>query len=386
MMNKYNFLLISILFTQLAIAQQGFDPCFRFVAKDSVKIHLDNAERPVTQDCAFFYRLAKVNPENLTIEGAFEDYYIANDAIATRATIIDGLLEGKAIVYYENGNKLMEGVYKNGKKVGIWKHWYENGKPYVTYSYEDNTAKILEYYTKRGKKKVENGNSKGKTITIKNHRHANIKGKLKNGLPDGQWTLSRITTNTIVFKEEYKNGRFIKGEGYPFGSPTLKKYTDTPYIKLDDGIEAARMKNIKECNSCTKHMARYTKLGYQSPEKDANFYEYLAKHFTTDNTKGYTLCSFVVTAKGTLKDITVDQSSAVIHDDTATLKMLIQQSGLWKARIIKDAMPKRGLNGISRKDINEPIPTVINFVIHYTEKGYLLYPETIATEAIQTKK
>ena len=35
---------------------------------------------------------------------------------------------GLHIEYYKNGKKKSEGIYKNGKKDGLWSYWYKNGK------------------------------------------------------------------------------------------------------------------------------------------------------------------------------------------------------------------------------------------------------------------
>ena len=46
----------------------------------------------------------------------------------SRGEFVDGIREGKAVVYYENGNIHYEGNYKNGKECGMWKFYRENGK------------------------------------------------------------------------------------------------------------------------------------------------------------------------------------------------------------------------------------------------------------------
>ncbi|WP_378180850.1 toxin-antitoxin system YwqK family antitoxin [Aquimarina sp. SS2-1] len=382
-MKKHIFLII-ILCAQMSFAQQGFEPCFRFVAKDSVRIHLDKEEKPVTQDCAYFYRLAKVNPENLNIESYFEDYYIHNDTLAVKASVKEGKLEGNSIVYYDNGNKMMEGAYKNGKKTGEWKHWYENGKPYITYLYKDGQVRILEYFSRKGKVKVKDGNGTFKNSRGK--RHATIEGKVKNGLPDGVWTLTHKSNDRRIYTETYELGKFIKGEGYLFGSYTKTTYTAAPFIAIDGDLEAAESLNLNDCNSCEKHMVGYKNIDYQSALGTDNFYSYLAKIYTTNNKKGYALCSFIVSETGLLKDISINNSSAVVNDDTAELKSLILNSGTWTPRILDAIMTKRKIPGISRRMVKKPIPTVINFVIHYTDKGYLLYPEAFTGAAISAKK
>ena len=35
---------------------------------------------------------------------------------------------GKRLCHYENGQKELEGYYKDGKKDGKWIYWYENGQ------------------------------------------------------------------------------------------------------------------------------------------------------------------------------------------------------------------------------------------------------------------
>ena len=39
----------------------------------------------------------------------------------------DGILDGKTIEWYKNGNKKIEGVYSNGKKQGVFLSWKEDG-------------------------------------------------------------------------------------------------------------------------------------------------------------------------------------------------------------------------------------------------------------------
>ena len=41
---------------------------------------------------------------------------------------VDGVRNGEAVVYHENGNIHYVGNYENGKEVGIWKFYDEEGK------------------------------------------------------------------------------------------------------------------------------------------------------------------------------------------------------------------------------------------------------------------
>lgn len=44
----------------------------------------------------------------------------------------DGTPHGPATFFYANGRREMEGQYYDGKPVGTWKHWDEDGKPSKT--------------------------------------------------------------------------------------------------------------------------------------------------------------------------------------------------------------------------------------------------------------
>ena len=46
----------------------------------------------------------------------------------SKGTFVDGIREGEAFTYYENGNIKYYGMYKNGKECGIWRFYYENGE------------------------------------------------------------------------------------------------------------------------------------------------------------------------------------------------------------------------------------------------------------------
>jgi antitoxin component YwqK of YwqJK toxin-antitoxin module len=46
---------------------------------------------------------------------------------------------GNCIIYYANGNKKSEGIYRNNMKTGLWTYWYENGvkEKEESYLYQD---------------------------------------------------------------------------------------------------------------------------------------------------------------------------------------------------------------------------------------------------------
>ena len=44
---------------------------------------------------------------------------------------------GEIFDLYDNGNKKIEGSYKDGKEDGLWTQWYENGQKKFEQTYKD---------------------------------------------------------------------------------------------------------------------------------------------------------------------------------------------------------------------------------------------------------
>lgn len=42
--------------------------------------------------------------------------------------------------FYQNGNKQMQGTFKNGKKDGVWYFWYENGQLWSEGEFENGLS------------------------------------------------------------------------------------------------------------------------------------------------------------------------------------------------------------------------------------------------------
>ena len=113
-------------------------------------------------------------------------------------------------VYDEEGNKNAEENYKNGKKVGSWKIFYQNGKVSKEVNYKDDqlNGPYKEFFDS-GTRKIEgvmvNGEFDGK-VTI---YHPNGKiwqtGTYTSGLKEGRWKLFK-EDETLEKEEIYHKG------------------------------------------------------------------------------------------------------------------------------------------------------------------------------------
>lgn len=73
----------------------------------------------------------------------------------------------KEIRYYPNGNKQLEGEYRNLKRYGKWTYWYENGNKWSEGHYKkgiDNGLKTVWY--ENGEKYYEGDMKDGQRIGI----------------------------------------------------------------------------------------------------------------------------------------------------------------------------------------------------------------------------
>lgn len=144
-----------------------------------------------------------------------EKYQIENFYFTDGNQLIkDG--NGKYILYYDNGNKMVEGEIKNGFRDGEWYFYFENGVQQVLTTYSQNK---------------QNGFSRGWYESGNPY----FEGQLANDEPDGEWTWWHDNGNIqcqATFQANKKegkqifwseSGRLIKEEFYKDGTLISEK-------------------------------------------------------------------------------------------------------------------------------------------------------------------
>lgn len=87
------------------------------------------------------------------VEGGFKNnlrdglwtYWHENGKIWSQGTFKDGLSHGKFDIYKEDGSRYMQSCYKNGKPDGIWTFYDKDKKKKEVYFENDSIVKQIDY-------------------------------------------------------------------------------------------------------------------------------------------------------------------------------------------------------------------------------------------------
>ncbi len=95
----------------------------------------------------------------------------------------------RKVEFWSNGNRRIEGDYKNNLREGEWTYWYENGNVW-------------------SKGTFTNGLSNGKFDVYNEDGSRYMQSSYKNGEPDGYWTF--FDKNKKKKEVYFDNGKVIK--------------------------------------------------------------------------------------------------------------------------------------------------------------------------------
>ena len=111
---------------------------------------------------------------------------------------------GKCVVWHENGNKQLEGFYKNGKTDGECVSWYENG-------YKEYEGLYVD------------GQRDGTWVGWYKNGHKELEAFYKNGVIDGKWVWWCENGNKEC-EEYFKNGKKQYKEYFKNGKKQHEEY------------------------------------------------------------------------------------------------------------------------------------------------------------------
>jgi len=147
------------------------------------------------------YKTYKFNKEAVLVEE-----YTTSDR--------DGIYRnGEYIIYYPNGNKKKSTLFEDNRLVGKELIWYENGNQMMEneYTFDLDSKKTItrtfKFWNKENIQTVIDGNGSSEQI----NENFTEKGAYLNGLKNGEWT-GKSTATSYSYNEKYDNGLLIEGE------------------------------------------------------------------------------------------------------------------------------------------------------------------------------
>ncbi|BDS10429.1 toxin-antitoxin system YwqK family antitoxin [Aureispira anguillae] len=126
----------------------------------------------------------------------------------------NGKKEGVWREFYEKGRLRSEGVYKDGKKEGLHREWWKNGELSLEGTYENGTANgLMKWYNEKGRlvavgKMIEDKRSGPWKICDVHDASLCIDANFKADKREGRWKI--YEGNNEVWKEQlWKNDRLV---------------------------------------------------------------------------------------------------------------------------------------------------------------------------------
>ena len=116
------------------------------------------------------------------------------------------LYTGQYGSWYEDGQKMMEGTYKEGKHDGLWTTWHENGQKRTEFTYKEGKHDgFWSAWDEDGQNMIEGNYKGGKKDGLWTDWLERKEGTYKGGEQDGLWTWWDEQGN-LTKQTYYKNG------------------------------------------------------------------------------------------------------------------------------------------------------------------------------------
>jgi antitoxin component YwqK of YwqJK toxin-antitoxin module len=310
-------LIILILFLNVKINAQekNIFNDFYEILNDNFKIYINQNYHIEHKDCADFYIICKIN-NNFELVDTLKVYDKKNN-LRSIGFFNLSKPEGSFESFYDNGKLMTKGSYTNGKKNGIWYFYYDNGKLKKSINFLNNYGKIIEFYNKKGKNTVINGNGHYEDeIKIGNLNNTHeIEGSFVNGMMDGKWKIK--LNGSEICEETYINGLFKSGLSFSsyFGN---EMYTINSFATFIENIEIENIK-INVLKMCKNNKILYTSF-------EQNLYSDLY-NVILENIEKYNNSRYFI-------EIKIDENNifkkAIVYPDNIELSNLINSSLKYK--------------------------------------------------------
>ena len=156
------------------------------------------------------------------LKNGIEIYWYANGQRASEGSYLKNKLEGSLTYWYDNGTKASEGFYKNDKPEGIQTAWNENGQLESEQEYKNGVLNGASIFYENGVKTAEYVFKNGDVVY-----QVKLKNKLvwnslnKKGFPNEKQAIELINRIKVLPIEDI----------YTYLLETIQKFMSTWYGK-----------------------------------------------------------------------------------------------------------------------------------------------------------
>ena len=164
----------------------------------------------------------------------------SNGKVGELMFVKDGLLGGRTIEWYDNGQKESEGNYPNGIRQGQFTLWYESGQKKAEVTYDNGKKNGVEtQWWDHGVKQMvlnwENGVINGQFINWFSNGNKRVETNFKNGAPDGlssRWHLD----GQKLWDIQLTNGKVVSEKYWNEEGQIVDSATKTGFSSFDDEL------------------------------------------------------------------------------------------------------------------------------------------------------
>jgi len=268
----YILLLLSSFCCQPIQAQEEKPVFYEKLDQGLIRFFFDKYYYLAAKDCEFksIERVSKFDFTKQIFEGEFRDFAPNGNRILV-GNYKDGKKEGQFQAFHPNGVLKWEINFKDNYPVGDCKYYYPDGKPLLTVTYGDYGYFIKDYWDNRGKQEIIGGEGNYEfAIPFEGFTEFGYdfylrKGKVKGGKPQGNWNTYFYNVGQqpiYAMTQRFVDGKIVAtyDDNGELQSEDFQVLSVLPY----DYFIRAELLNSKSC----------------SFDDFSNFYAFLAKRFT----------------------------------------------------------------------------------------------------------
>ncbi|AIM39304.1 hypothetical protein KO02_23365 [Sphingobacterium sp. ML3W] len=236
-MRKFLFILISfILFVNVVYGQEKAT-YYEKIDNNTFRFFFDKNYYLSDKSCEFksIERVATLNPKTQKFDGPFKDFN-NNGRMILEGVYKNGVKEGLFQAYHANGDLKWSANFMNDIPKGEVTHRYPNDQVALTLLYTDSIILIQDYWLPNGTQKIKDGEGTYSfPIPFEGFNEYGFefyvaKGKIKNGRQEEKWQIfgyNKGQKEILLALENYQNGKLLVGNDY---------YSDSSYRRSKFGI------------------------------------------------------------------------------------------------------------------------------------------------------